>query len=82
MDPSKLKREDFSFEANDRGYILIYKDMHLGGAGILRSDFGNSEEHTPEQVVDHGKLAEEAIQRILIGKSQHYLRLIDEINGM
>ena len=80
MDPSKLRREDFSYETNGRGYILMYRGQRIGGAGILHSAFGHSRKHTPKQVAEHSKYAEIAIQKILTGKAGLYIRLIDQIN--
>ena len=81
MDPSKLKREDFSYEANGRGYILRYKGQNIGGAGILSSACGPSGRGVPKQTKDYMEYAENAIQDILAGNPGRMLKeAIEEID--
>ena len=81
MDQTQLRREDFSYEANSRGYMLKYKGMSIGGAGILSGIFGPNGKQGEKQTQDYIGYAETDIQDIMFGNQSHYRTLIEEIDS-
>jgi len=81
MDQTRLRREDFSYEANSRGYMLMYKGQSIGGAGILSGIFGPNGKQGDKQTQDYIEYAETDIQDIMFGNPGHYGTLIEEINS-
>lgn len=81
MDQTTLKKEDFSYEANSRGYMLMYKGQCIGGAGILSGIFGPNSKQGEKQTQDYIGYAETDIQDIMFGNPGHYGTLIEEINS-
>lgn len=81
MDQKQLKREDFSYTANSRGYMLEYKGQSIGGAGISSGASAPTGKKGLRQIRDYAKHAEIDIQNIMSGNPGHYGTLIDEING-
>ena len=80
MDQTQLKREDFSYEANSRGYMLKYKGQCIGGAGILSGIDTPTGIKGLKQIHDYAENAEIDIQDIMFGNPGHYGTLIEEIN--
>lgn len=81
MDQTQLKIEDFSYEANSRGYMLKYKGKSIGGAGISSGIFGPNSKKERRHTQDFVKFAETDIQDIVFGNPGHYGTLIDEIDN-
>lgn len=81
MDQTQLRREDFSYEANSRGYMLKYKGQSIGGAGILSAARGPRGKGVPKQIAENMKDAEITIQNILDGNpGRIYKEAIDQVN--
>ena len=80
MDQGKLKREDFSYTANSRGYMLEYKGQSIGGVGIMPGASIHTGKKELRQIRDYAESAEVDIQRIMFGNPGHYGTIIDEIN--
>ena len=81
MSQKQLKREDFSYEVNARGYILKYRGQSIGGTGILSSARGPRGRAVPKQIADYCKIAEITIQSIINGNpGRIYKEAIDQIN--
>jgi len=81
MDQNQLRSEDFSYEANSRGYMLMYKGQSIGGAGISSGIFGLNSKKEVRHTQDFVNFAETDIQDIMFGNPGHYGTLIDEINS-
>ncbi|MHA1287207.1 MAG: hypothetical protein ACTSPB_07350 [Candidatus Thorarchaeota archaeon] len=81
MDQKQLRREDFSYEANTRGYMLKYRGQSIGGAGISSGIFGPNGKKEVRHTQDFADFAETDIQDIMFGNPGHYSTLIDEINN-
>jgi len=81
MDQKQLRREDFNYEANSRGYILMYKGQSIGGAGIFTGGAKTTDINEDKQTQDFINSAETDIQNIMFGNPGHYGILINEINN-
>ena len=81
MDQKRLRREDFSYTANSRGYMLKYKGVSLGGAGILSGAIATTDISEEKQIQKFVNSAEIDIQNIVFGNPGHYGKVIDEINS-
>jgi len=81
MDQTKLRREDFSYNASCSGYILMYKGQSLGGTGKLSSAFTTTVINEEKQRQEFINSAETDIQNIVFGNPNRYTRSIDEINN-
>ena len=81
MDKPQLRKEDFSYEANSRGYMLTYKGVSLGGAGLFTGTIETTDIDENKQTQDFVNSAEIEIQNIVFGNPGHYGTLIDEINS-
>ena len=81
MDQKQLKREDFSYEANSRGYMLKYNDQSIGGAGLFTGTITTTDINEDKQTQDFIDSAETDIQNIVFGNPGRYARSIDEINS-
>jgi len=81
MDQPQLRREDFSYEANSRGYMLMYKGQSIGGAGIFTGTAETTGIDEYKQMQDFVESAETDIQDIVFGNPGRYARSIGEINN-
>lgn len=81
MNQTQLRREDFSYEANSRGYMLKYKGLSIGGAGILSGIFGPNGKQGKRQTQDYVRYAETDIQDIMFGRPGNYKERMDEIRS-
>ena len=81
MDQTKLRREDFSYEANNRGYMLMYKGQSIGGAGSFTGGVTTTDINEDKQTQDFINSAEIDIQNIVFGNPGRYAKSIDEINN-
>lgn len=80
MDKKELKKEDFSYTANSRGYMLMYKGLSIGGTGLFTGGIATTGTLEDKQTQKFVKSAEIDIQNIMFGNPGHYGTLIDEIN--
>ena len=81
MNQTQLRIEDFSYEANSRGYMLKYKGQSIGGAGILPGASGPTSKRGTKQIQENTRYAKIDIQNIMFGNPGHYGKVIDEINN-
>lgn len=81
MDKKQLRREDFSYTANSRGYMLEYRGQSIGGIGVMPGASVYTGKKKLKQIRDYAESAEVEIQRIILGNPGHYGTLIDEINN-
>lgn len=81
MDQTQLKREDFSYNASSKGYILMYKGQSLGGAGVFAGTIAVTDIDEDKQTQEFVRTAEIDIQNIVFGNPGRYARSIDEINN-
>lgn len=81
MDQKRLKREDFSYTANSRGYMLEYKGQSIGGAGLFTGTIATTDMDEDKQAQDFVNSAEIDIQNIVFGNPGRYAKSIDEINN-
>ena len=80
MDQKQLKREDFSYEANSRGYMLKYNGQSIGGAGLFTGTITTTDINEDKQTQDFIDSAETDIQNIVFGNPGRYGASIDRIN--
>lgn len=81
MDKRQLRSEDFSYEANSRGYMLMYKGLSIGGTGLFTGGIATTGTLEDKQTQKFVKSAEIDIQNIVFGNPGRYARSIDEINS-
>jgi len=81
MDQKQLREEDFSYEANSRGYMLKYKGQYIGGATISSGIFEPNTKIAGRHTQDFVKFAEIDILDIMCGNPGNYKEQIDKINN-
>ncbi len=75
-----MKRKDFSYTYNSRGYMIAYKGHNIGGVGIIGA--GPRGRGATAQAKEYAKHAEDEIKSLLQGAGWLYLRdKIAEIDG-
>lgn len=78
-----LAREDFSYRANRRGYMLSYKGHDIGGVGIARDARGPRGRQVAPQVAAYQKETEDDIRAILEGRGRpDYYRTIKNLQDV
>ena len=80
MGKARLRREDFSYNANSKGYMLMYKGQSIGGAGLFTGTIETTDIDEDKQTQGFVNSAEIDIQNIVFGNPGRYARSIDEIN--
>ena len=63
-----MKREDFSYSCNSRGYTIVYKGVNIGGAGILAESRCPTGKAVQKQISDYKNQAEITINNFLSGR--------------
>ncbi len=79
----KLKREDFTIEANKGGYMISYKNIKIGGAGTFSGGKNiRGAKAVMQQTKDYREMAGRDIDKIIqFPDSGTYSDLIKEIDN-